>query len=164
MLILVAMVMGYAFVTFCYQTVQVVGPSMSDTLKDGQVVVVNKFAYTFGDVERYDIVAYSKMDTNNYYEIKRIIGLPKEHVLIQDGEIYINGEKMEQLPFDERILTSGIASDEIVLGDNEYFVLGDNINNSEDSRFTNVGNINKTEILGKVVMIITPKEDRGKVQ
>lgn len=163
-IILVAAIVGYSFVTFFYQTVTVVGPSMSDTLLDGQVVVVNKFIYNFHSVERYDIIAYSQVGQDEYYEIKRVIALPEETVRIVDGDIYINGKRLDDVPFNDEILTSGTASEEILLGDNEYFVLGDNVNNSEDSRYTNVGNIIKSEILGKVVAIYKPKEQRGRIK
>ena len=164
LLVFIAAIVGYAIVTFIIQTVMVVGPSMEGTLKDGQIVIVNKLNYTFGQVERFDIIAYSQVESDDYYEIKRVIGLPEETVQIKEGFIYINGERLEDVPFDERILTAGIASEEIVLSKEEYFVLGDNVNNSEDSRYTNVGNISESEILGEVVYIFSPKEDRGKIQ
>ncbi|MBE5943941.1 MAG: signal peptidase I [Lachnospiraceae bacterium] len=164
LLIFVAVIVGYSIVTFLFQTVTVVGPSMENTLKDGQVVVVNKIEYKFKDVKRYDIIAYSQVDSDEYYEIKRVIGLPEETVLIDDGCIFINGEQLTDVPFDDKILTAGIAGKEIVLSEDEYFVLGDNVNNSEDSRYSNVGNITSQEILGKVVYIYSPKEYRGKVK
>jgi len=164
LLILGGAITGYALITFVMQTVTVVGPSMSNTLHDGQVVIVNKLTYKFNEIERYDIIAYSQIEKDSYYDIKRVIGLPEETIQITDGYIYINGEKLEDLPFDDYILSSGNAKTEIVLGENEYFVLGDNINNSEDSRYTNIGNISKTEILGKVVYVYSPKESRGKIE
>ncbi|MBQ8413281.1 MAG: signal peptidase I [Lachnospiraceae bacterium] len=164
LIIFIAAICGYAVVTFMFQTVTVIGPSMSTTLEDGQVVIVNKMTYSFSDVERFDIIAYSQIESEEYYEIKRVIGLPEETVQIKDGFVYINDVKLENLPFDDRILTSGIADKPITLSKDEYFVLGDNVNNSEDSRYSNVGNISKSEILGKVVYIISPKEDRGKVK
>lgn len=160
LLIFVAAIVGYAIVTFIFQSVTVVGPSMNDTLKDGQIVIVNKLA----KIERYDIIAYSQVEDDSYYEIKRVIGLPEETVLIKDGFIYINGEQLTDTPFDDKILTAGIAGEEIVLSEDEYFVLGDNVNNSEDSRYTNVGNITSQEILGEVVYIFSPKEYRGKIK
>lgn len=163
-LVLIAAVIGYALVTFFFQTVKVFGPSMDDTLKDGEVVVVNKMAYKFSDVERFDVIAYSDVVKKEYFEIKRVIGLPGETVQIKNGDIYINGVRLEQTIYEEKILNAGIAAYEITLEDKEYFVLGDNVNNSEDSRFTNVGNIIKSEILGKVVYIYEPKEFRGKVK
>ena len=164
LLIFIAGILGYAVVTFMRQTVTVVGPSMNNTLEDGQVVIVDKLTYKFKDVERYDIIAFSQVENDDYYDIKRVIGLPEETILIKDGYIYINGEKLEDIPFDDKILTAGIAGEEIVLSEDEYFVMGDNVNNSEDSRYTNVGNISKTEILGKVYYILKPKDDRGRIK
>jgi len=160
---LVAVILGYSIVTFCVQTVTVVGPSMSDTLKDGQIVVVNKLIYKFEDIKRYDIVAFQRVGKNEYYEIKRVVGLPGEKIKISNGAIFINGEPLADAPFNEDIIMSGVAGEEILIGDNEYFILGDNFNNSEDSRYTNVGNISKTEIIGKVVYIIKPENERGKI-
>ncbi len=162
LLILGAAVLGYALIAFCFQTVTVFGPSMNDTLSDGQVVIVNKLSYKFGDVERYDVIAYSKDD--EYYDIKRVVGLPGERIIIKEGCVYVNDVILDQQYFNEKILNSGVASKEIILGDNEYFVLGDNVNNSDDSRYVNVGNIHKTEILGKVTRIYSPKQDKGKIK
>lgn len=164
LVVFIAAVVGYAFVTFAYQTVTVVGPSMRETLSDGDVVVVNKFVYKFNDVERYDIVAYSQVGNDSYYEVKRVIGLPGESVLIKDGLVYINGTALRDMPISDKILSAGIASQEIKLGDKEYFVLGDNVNNSEDSRYTNVGNISSSEIIGRVDYRLSPKDNRGKIR
>lgn len=164
LVIFIAAVVGYAFVTFAYQTVTVVGPSMRATLSDGDVVLVNKYIYKLHDVERYDIIAYSQVDNDSYYEIKRVIALPDETIIIKDGLIYINGTALKDLPFDEKILNAGMAGTEIKLGSDEYFVLGDNVNNSEDSRYTNVGNISGSEIVGRVEYRISPKDSRGKMR
>lgn len=162
-LILLAAVIGYAFITFLFQTVKVVGPSMNNTLEDQQIVVVNKLSYKLKGVKRYDIIAYKK-DNDEYYDIKRVIGLPGEKVKIENGKVFIDGKILSDDKYHETILNAGIAANEIELDDDEYFVLGDNINNSEDSRFINVGNINKKDILGKVVSIYKPKKSRGKVK
>lgn len=163
-LIFVAAVLGYAVVTFGIQTVEVMGPSMKTTLEDGQTVLVNKLIYNFNDVKRFDVVAYSILGSDDYYDIKRVIGLPGEAVYIKDGNIYINDELLVQTKIDENILNAGIAAEPIVLDEDEYFLLGDNVNNSEDSRFANIGNITDKEILGKVIYVISPKTSRGKVQ
>ncbi len=159
-LILVAATVGYAFVTFCFQTVTVVGPSMHDTLSDGEIVIVNKLNYKLKDIKRYDIIAYKKIDSEGYYDIKRVIGLPGETIQIKDGAVYINDVLLEKLPFSEEILINGTAKDPYTLKKEEYFVLGDNVNNSEDSRFTNVGNIQKSEVLGKVIYIVSPQIEK----
>ena len=162
--IMIAVVVGYAFVTFGFQTVKVVGPSMNDTLSDGNEVLVNKIKFKTSGLNRYDVVAYKKVNSDSYYDIKRVIGLPKETVLIKDGLIYINGEQLKDCPISESIVNGGLAAQEIQLANNEYFLLGDNVNNSEDSRFTNIGVICKSEIIGKVTRIVSPKEDKGKVK
>ncbi len=165
LLVFIAIIFGYAVITFGFQTVTVVGPSMNPTLEDSQVVFVNKIVYRFSDIKRYDVIAFSKVgDENQYYDIKRVIGLPEEKVRISNGDIYINGERRSDVPFEMAIQISGVAEDEITLGEDEYFVMGDNVNNSEDSRYTNVGNISKTEITGKVVSIVLPRSDKGKVK
>lgn len=165
LLVFIAAIFGYAFVTFGFQTVTVVGPSMNPTLQDSQVVLVNKMIYRVSDVKRYDVIAFSKVgEENYYYDIKRVIGLPEEKLRISNGDIYINGERLTDLPFDMTIQISGIAEEEIILGEDEYFVMGDNVNNSEDSRYTNIGNIAKTEITGKVVTVLFPHNQKGKVK
>ena len=164
LLVFIAIIFGYAFVTFGFQTVTVVGPSMNPTLSDSQVVLVNKIIYRFSDVKRYDVIAFSRVKEDGYFDIKRVIGLPGETVQISNGEIYINGERQSDVPFEMTIQISGVAEEPVTLGDNEYFVMGDNVNNSEDSRYTNVGNIAKTEIEGKVVRILLPRGNKGKVK
>lgn len=164
LLIFVAIIAGYSLVTFCVQTVTVIGPSMNGTLTDGQVVFVNKLYYKFHDVERYDIIAFSLVESDDYYDIKRVIGLPGETVSIKEGMVYINNQPLGTSIIEEKILTAGIAKNEIKLGANEYFLLGDNVNNSEDSRYTNIGNVSSAEILGKVSYIWSPKESRGKLK
>ena len=93
--------------------------------------------------------------------IKRIIGLPGETVQIRDGEIYIDGAILEEDYGKETMLTSGRAADQIQLGEDEYFVLGDNRNHSEDSRFDDVGNIERSEIIGRAFIRIWPFERFG---
>lgn len=157
-------IFGYAVITFGFQTVTVVGPSMNKTLEDGEIVIVNKLTYKISDIERYDVIAYSLIENDGYYDIKRVIGMPGEKITIKDGYIYINDKQLQNSPFNEKIITSGLASEGVTLGDGEYFVLGDNVNNSEDSRYTNVGNISKVEILGKVSYIIKAEDKKGKVK
>lgn len=163
-LVFIAAILGYAVVTFGFQTVTVVGPSMENTLSDGQVVVVNKFIYRFQDVKRYDIIAFNKRDTDGYYSIKRVVGLPGETIKIVGQDVFIDGNRLSDLPFSDNIQLAGVAGEEMKLGKDEYFVLGDNVNNSEDSRYTNIGNVSKTEITGKVVYRLTPKNARGKIK
>jgi signal peptidase I len=163
--ILIVVILAYSIVTFGVQSVTMIGQSMSPALNNQDVVLINKTAYTFKNPKRYDIIAFKlKEDTDGYFNIKRIIGLPGETIQIKNGKIFIDGNVLKDMPFDDLIMTEGLALDGITLGSEEYFVMGDNCNNSEDSRYVNVGNISKKEISGKVFFRISPKSDLGKIQ
>ncbi len=163
--ILVVVILAYSIVTFGMQSVTMIGQSMEPALSNQDVLLINKRAYTFKDPKRYDIVAFKlKEDADGYFNIKRIIALPGEKIQIKNGHIFINGEVLDNLPFDDLIMTEGLAIDEVLLGENEYFLLGDNCNNSEDSRYVNIGNISKKEISGKIVFRILPRNEIGIVK
>lgn len=161
-MILVVVILAYSIVTFGMQSVTMIGQSMDPALTNQDVVLINKQAYTFKDPQRYDIVAFKlKDDTESYFNIKRIIALPGETIQIKNGHVFINGEVLNDMPFDDLIMTEGLAIDEIKLDEDEYFLMGDNCNNSEDSRYVNIGNISEKEISGKVVFRVAPRNDFG---
>ena len=162
--ILIAGILGYSIVQFGGQTITIIGQSMNDVLESGDTVIVSKVAYAVSSPKRYDIVAFKLRKSDEYYDVKRIIGLPGENVKILNGHIFIDDVQLSDVPFEEYIMTAGIAEQGVTLDDNEYFLMGDNCNNSEDSRFSNVGNVLNTEILGKVVYRISPAETRGKIE
>ncbi len=160
--IFVVVIVGYSIVTFGIQSVTMVGQSMEPVLTNQDVVLLNKRAYTFQEPKRYDIVAFKlKEDTDAYFNIKRIVGLPGETIQIKNGKIFVDGNVLTDLPFEDLIMTEGVALDGVTLGENEYFVIGDNCNNSEDSRYVNIGNISKKEISGKVIFRIAPRDAIG---
>lgn len=155
------MVFTYLLITFVGQRTTVSGDSMYPTLHDGDNLIIDKISYEFVDPERYDIIVFPyQYETGKYY-IKRIIGLPGETVLIQDGEVYIDGELLGEIYGYEIMNSSGIAAEEIVLGEDEYFVLGDNRNNSSDSRDPSVGVICGEDIVGKAFVRIWPLDSIG---
>ncbi len=163
--ILVVVILAYSIVTFGVQSVTMIGQSMDPALTNQNVVLINKRAYTFHDPERYDIVAFKlKEDMENYFNIKRIIGLPGEKIQIKNGRIFIDGNVRTDLPFEDLVMTEGLALDEITLGEDEYFLMGDNCNNSEDSRYVNIGNISEKEISGKVFFRIAPRNSFGLIK
>ncbi len=162
--ILVVVTLAYSIVSFGVQSVTMIGQSMEPALSNRDVLLLNKAAYVFREPERFDMVAFKlKEETDGYYNIKRIIGLPGETVEIKNGKIFIDGTLLTELPFDELIMTEGTALDGVKLGDGEYFVMGDNCNNSEDSRFVNIGNLSIKEIRGKIVYRISPRNRWGSV-
>lgn len=154
-------------ITFVGQRTEVEGASMENTLHNGDNLIVDKLSYRFHDPERFDIIVFPFQFLDNTYYIKRIIGLPGETVqIMDDGSIYINGEKLEENYGMEVIKpeTIGRAAEPIELGDDEYFVMGDNRNNSSDSRTDMVGNIKRENIIGKAWLRIWPVSDFGVLQ
>ena len=158
MALYIAVVLCITFLVVRYvgQRTQVDGHSMENTLFDGDNLIVDKISYRFTDPKRFDIIVFPYHYKEDTYYIKRIIGLPGETVQIRDGEIYIDGAILEEDYGKETMLTSGRAADQIQLGEDEYFVLGDNRNHSEDSRFDDVGNIERSEIIGRAFIRIWP--------
>ena len=151
-------------ITFVGQRTEVEGASMENTLHNGDNLIVDKLSYRFHDPERFDIIVFPFQFQDNTYYIKRIIGLPGETVqIMDDGSIYINGEKLEENYGMEVIKpeTIGRAAEPIELGDDEYFVMGDNRNNSSDSRTEVVGNIHRKDIIGRAWLLIWPLSEFG---
>lgn len=157
--ILIVLLMTYLVIHYVGQRTEVDGESMENTLSNGDNLIVDKITYRFSDPKRFDIIVFPFQYKENTYYIKRIIGLPGETVQIDDGgNIYINGELLEESYGREiiRADTIGRAAEPIVLGDDEYFVMGDNRNNSSDSRTEMVGNIHRDDIIGRAWLRIWP--------
>ncbi len=160
--IVIVVLVVWLILHFVGQRTVVDGSSMNDTLSDGDNLIVEKLSYRFSDPKRFDIIVFRPYEDSNEFYIKRIIGLPGETVRIgDDGTIYINGEVLEEEYGKETIQRPGRASEEITLGENEYFVLGDNRNNSTDSRTTQVGNVKRSSIVGRAWVRIWPLKSIG---
>ena len=159
----VAIVVGITFliIHFVGQRTYVSGSSMENTLSDGDNLIVDKLTYRFSDPKRFDIIVFPYKYEENTYFIKRIIGLPGETVQIVDGTIYINGEVLGESYGREVMKNSGMAADPITLSDDEYFVLGDNRNDSTDSRDPSVGKIKQNQIIGRAWVRIWPLSKIG---
>ena len=144
------LLMTYLIVKFVMVRTDVIGPSMQPTLQNDDDLIVEKISYRFSDPERFDVIVFPFKHAERTYYIKRIIGLPGETVQIdEDGKIYINGEVLEE-SFGKEVMNSpGIAAQPIHLSSNEYFVLGDNRNDSSDSRDPSVGNVYRNDIVGR---------------
>lgn len=162
--IVVVVAASYLIVTFVGQRTEVSGSSMETTLSTGDQLIVDKISYRFRDPKRYDIVVFPYRYEENRYYIKRLIGLPGETVQIVDGMVYINGSPLNEHYGNEVIEDPGSAAEPITLGDDEYFVLGDNRNNSQDSRASNVGLIHRDELLGRAWVRIWPLDQFGVIK
>ena len=150
---------------YIVEKVLVDGTSMENSLHDGEHVLIEKVSRYFNGPDRFDIVVFTKNHgtyTKTY--IKRIIGLPGETVQIIGSQIYIDGEVLVEKFGKDPISNAGIASESILLGENEYFVLGDNRRVSVDSRDKIVGVVTKDELNGVVLFRTAPLSAFGKVK
>ena len=154
MVFVVAAAMAFVVRTFIFEPVRVDGSSMLNTLTDSEFMIATKFDYLFGDPERFDIVICNYPNTSDgMYRVKRVIGMPGETMELRAGELYIDGEHIEQ-NFD-------MTPNETYFGpytvpEGHYFVLGDNRNNSKDSRSAMVGPLSRDEIKGHVRAVVFP--------
>lgn len=153
---------AWLIVHFVAQRTVVDGSSMETTLNDGDNLIIDKISYRFEDPKRFDIIVFPFQYKEDTFYIKRIIGLPGETVSITDnGIIMINGEPLQESYGKEVIRDPGSAKDPITLKDGEYFVLGDNRNNSSDSRDPSVGIIKRSDIVGRAFMRLYPFDRIG---
>ena len=151
----------FLFVQYVGQRTHVNGDSMNVTLQDGDNLIVDKLSYRFKDPERFDIIVFPYQYQEKTYYIKRIIGMPGETLQVIDGMVYIDGEMLDESYGKEVMDYAGIASEPVELGQDEYFVLGDNRNNSSDSRDPSVGIIHGDQIIGKAFIRIWPLNKFG---
>lgn len=140
----------------------VVGQAMSETLDNGDQVLINKFVYVISNPKAGDIIVFlPNGNEKSHYYVRRVIGVPGDTIQIKDGSVYVNGQRYNEKTEVATMEEAGIASEEIKLGDNEYFVLGDNRNNSEDSRYANIGNVKKEYIVGQAWFCLESEEGMG---
>ena len=126
------------------------------------ITLVNRFIYKVSDPKPNDIIVFlPNGNEKSHYYVKRVIAVPGDTVLIQNGAVYVNGELFDEKVDVSAIEEAGLASEELKLEDDEYFVLGDNRNNSEDSRYANIGNVKKDYIIGKAWFRVSPWKKFG---
>ena len=160
----IAVVCLFAFVAVWYfgQRVSTVGDSMSPVLRNGDVVLVNRIVYNATTPKRGDVIVFKpKGNENGHYYIKRIVGLPGETIEIIENRVYIDGERLEEDYETTNIDDVGVVDEKLKLAGDEYFVLGDNREQSEDSRDADVGNVKREYIYGKAWFVITPGDEFG---
>lgn len=155
----------YVIITYVGQRTRVDGRSMETTLSNGDHLLVDKISYRFRDPKRYDIVVFPYKYEEKTYYIKRIIGLPGETVQVKDGYTYIDGELLESDIYGAEVMnSSGIAETPVTLGEDEYFVLGDNRNHSADSRDPSVGVIKREDLIGRAWIRLYPFDKLGVIR
>lgn len=162
LMITLVCILAFSYVWLFGQKVSTVGDSMKPILQNGDVVMVDRVTYNAVAPKRGDVIVFRpKGNKNSHYYIKRIIGLPGEKVSIVENSVFIDGEKLEEEYQTTEIGDAGLASQEITLADDEYFVLGDDRENSEDSRNADVGNVKRSYIYGKAWFICSPAKHMG---
>ncbi len=127
----------------------VIGPSMEPSMYNGQNIFLNRLIYRVSSPKNGDVVVFlPNGNEKSHYYVKRVVGVPGDTLCIKGGVLYVNNEPCEDY-FNDRIAEAGVLENELTLEDDEYFVIGDNCNNSEDSRSANIGNVKKEYIIGK---------------
>lgn len=160
--IVIVLAIAFVFVYYIGLRTSVVGQSMSPTLENRQEILINRFIYSVTDPKPNDIVVFlPNGNEKSHYYVKRVIGVPGDTVQIKEGAVYVNGKLFDEAIETAAILDAELAAEEITLGEDEYFVLGDNRNNSEDSRYANIGNVKKEYMIGKAWFIVSPYRDFG---
>ena len=154
MVFVVAAALAFVVRTFIFEPVRVDGSSMLNTLTDSDFMIATKFDYLLGDPERFDIVICDYPNTDDgMYRVKRVIGLPGETIELRAGELYVNGEHVAQ---DFDMTENETYFGPLTVPEGCYFVMGDNRNNSKDSRSTLVGPLERSMIKGHVRAVVFP--------
>jgi signal peptidase I len=154
--VVVAVAFAVFIIIFLGEKTSVVGNSMAGKIKSGQEILIDKMSYELRDIRRFDVIVYRSGSTgDDEFVIKRVIGLPGETIQIVDSKIYIDGTQLEDTYY-KGSYESGSVSEKLTIGEDEYFVMGDNRNLSQDSRFEYVGNVKKSDIVGRAWMIVSP--------
>lgn len=140
-------------IVFCIgMKTSVIGPSMEPSLYNGQSIFLNRLIYKVSSPREGDVIVFlPNGNEKSHYYVKRVVGVPGDTLYIKNGLLYVNDEAVEEY-FNDRIAEPGLLESEVTLGEDEYFVIGDNCNNSEDSRSANIGTVKKSYIIGKAWM------------
>lgn len=153
---IIVVVIMFFVIKFVGQRTIVIGDSMNPTLHENENLITDKITYRFKEPKRFDIIVFPYKDNTSKLLIKRIIGMPGETVQIKNGRVYINDHELNETYGNAIMNDGGVAANAIILGEDEYFVLGDNRNNSQDSRFASVGNVHRSDIIGRAWLRIWP--------
>ena len=146
----VAVFLAFVIVFSAGMRTSVVGDSMEPVLRNGQEILMNRIIYRLSMPKRGDVIVFlPNGNQNSHFYVKRVVGLPGETVQIRDGSVYIDGVLLAEEDRFDKIADPGIAQNELLLASDEFFVLGDNRNSSEDSRSGNIGAVKKDTIIGK---------------
>ena len=160
---IVAVIIAMLVQRFIIINANIPSGSMENTIMTGDRVIGNRLAYLFGEPERGDIVIFKYPDDESQLFVKRVIGLPGETVVIEDAKVYIDGELLEEGYLKEKwIIDDGPYT--YVVPEDCYFVMGDNRNNSKDSRYWTNTYVQDDQLLGEAVFCYWPLQNFGKLE
>lgn len=160
----IAVTLAFAALTavLMFQTVTMQESAMEPTIEVGDSFFMNRVIYKFSSPKRGDIIVFrTDASDDAALHIRRVVGLPGETILIRNGKIYIDGEEYMESGNYPTVTNPGLAENGVTLNSGEYFVLGDNRNNSEDSRYADIGMVKKRYIAGKLWFLCSPFEKAG---
>ena len=150
-IIVLVVLLSFLLVFTFFTSVKMAGVSMKPTIQDNTNLLINRGSYLILKPNHNHIVAFESLSNEqDTIYVKRVVAVPGDTVVIKGGRLFVNGEKYDDVADTESITYSGLAETQLTLGEDEYFVLGDNRNNSEDSRYQSIGLISKKQIKGKV--------------
>ncbi len=153
--LLITFILVMAFTHYIARPAMVMGNSMNDTLKNGQILIVDEVTKP-ENYNRFDIIVFRPENANVTYAVKRVIGLPGETIQAIDGKVYINGELLQGDFGKEEINDAGLIGKPFTLKEDEFFVMGDNRNNSADSRIAEIGTPGSSDIIGRAMLRVFP--------
>jgi signal peptidase I len=163
--IILVCVLAYIFVLYFGFRVSAIGDSMKPELQNGDITLINRLVYDIRKPKRGEIIVFKPNgNESSHYYMKRVIGLPGETVEYRNGKLLIDGEILEEEYETTEIVELGLLEEPIRLASGEFFVLGDDRQNSDDSRTANIGNVKREEIEGKVWFVVSPMRNFGFVK
>ncbi len=160
--IAIVIFIAYVCVNFWGTRTTVIGQAMEENLKNGEQVLMDKFVYVMTNPQPGDVIVFlPNGNEKSHYYIRRVIAVPGDTVQIKDGAVYVNGTLFDEIVSVAAMEEAGIVAEPMTLGKDEYFVLGDNRNSSEDSRYANIGNVKKEYVVGKAWFRFDSIKDMG---
>ena len=161
--ILITIAFAILMITYVGERTKVSGHSMEPQLHDQDQVLLDKLTYCFRNPKRYEIIVFPGPEGGDQFFVKRVIALPGETVKIAKGKVYVNNKEVKDYSKDHTTDPCELKS-ELHLKSDEYFVLGDNRDNSNDSRYKEVGTVKRAEITGRVVFRFYPWKSAGVIR